>query len=236
MAPDVAHSQSRRSAPTSGRPRRPTAPHDKQLPSGRHGLSRRYVAGNQRRRILDALVEVVATYGCQAATVERVAARAGVSRRTFYEQFADRERAYVALYDGAARALRARVELAVADAPERCAAGRLRAGLGALLEGLASAPELAFVCVVGVLSAGPGAIERRDAQMGAFAALLDDVARACGGAPLPPLTAEGIVGAVHDVVYKRVAAGEAAALPGLLDDLHRFCLMLFGDATDPRDA
>jgi AcrR family transcriptional regulator len=236
VAPDAVHSQSRRPAPASGRPRRPTAPHDKQLPSGRHGLSPRYVAGNQRRRILDALVEVVAAHGYQAATVERVAARAGVSRRTFYEQFADRESAYLALYDGAARALRTRVELAVADMPQRCATGRLRAGLEALLDGLASASELAFVCVVGVLSAGPAAIERRDAVMGAFAALLDDVARACDGAPLPPLTAEGIVGAVHDVVYKRVAAGETAELPGLLDDLHRFCLMLFGDATDPRPA
>lgn len=218
-----------------GRRRRPTAPHDAQLPSGRHGLSPRFVAANQRDRIVEAFVNVVFSLGFPAASVERVAARAGVSRRTFYEQFDGKEDLFVRTCDEAAARLYARVDAARASGGS--ASEQLHAGLAALLDGLASEPRVAHMCVVGVLSAGPAAIERRDAHNAGFARLLEEIARDQeGGAPLPPLTAEGIVGAVHDVVYKRIAAGEASTLPALLDDLHGFCAMLFGQATDPRPA
>src|SRR5882724_3806888 len=61
------------------------------LPSGRHGLAREAVVASQRGRLLDAMAEVVAEKGYQATTVADVVERAGVSRRTFYEQFPDRE-------------------------------------------------------------------------------------------------------------------------------------------------
>jgi hypothetical protein len=124
-----------------------------------------------------------------------------------------------------------RCELALAG--EGSDSERLRRGLGALLDGLAEQPRLARLCVVTVLSAGPDALARRDAWMARFADLLDGLARDRGEA-LPPLTAEGIVGAVYDVVYKRIAAGETEALPALLDHLHGFCLLLLGVASDPR--
>ena len=215
-----------------GRKRRPTAPRELQLPSGRHGLPRRFVAANQRQRIVDALVHVVFAYGCQAASVERVSARAGVSRRTFYEQFESREDAFAQASDAAAAELLARVERATADGAT--ASERLRQGLAALLGGLSEEPEVAHLCIVAVLSAGPLAIERRDAQMREFARLLDAIAERTGGSPLPPLTSEGIVGAIYDVVYKRIAAGRTSELPDLLDDLHGFCAPLFDRATDPR--
>lgn len=217
-----------------GRRRRPTAPHDAQLPSGRHGLSPRFVADNQRDRIVEALVDVVFSLGYPAASVERVSARAGVSRRTFYEQFDGKEDAFVRTCDEAAAKLYARVD--AARTTGTTASEQLHAGLAALLDGLAREPRVAHMCVVGILSAGPAAIERRDAHNAGFARLLEEIARGQGGAPLPPLTAEGIVGAVHDVVYKRIAAGETSTLPALLDDLHGFCTLLFGQATDPRRA
>jgi len=220
-------------APTVGSPgrrRRPTAPRELQLPSGRHGLPRRYVVANQRQRIVDALVHVVFAYGFQAASVERVSARAGVSRRTFYEQFESKEDAFAQATDAAAAQLLVRVEAATAI--EATTSDRLRKGLAALLDALAGQPQVAHLCIVAVLTAGPLAIERRDAQMRAFARLLDEIA----ASPLPPLTSEGIVGAVYDVVYKRIAAGRADELPGLLDDLHRFCALLVDRASDPREA
>lgn len=218
----------------SGRKRRPTAPHDQQLPSGRHGLAPKFVAANQRERIVEALAEVVLALGYQAATVERVSARAGVSRRTFYEQYEGREDLFLRTCAEAGTALLVHVEAQAVRG--ETAAEQVRDGLAALLDGLAAEPGLAHLCVVAVLSAGPAAIEQRDGQMRAFAQLLDEIARTHGGAPLPPLTAEGIVGAVYDVIYKRIAAGEAGELPTLLDDLHGFCMLLFGHASDPRPA
>jgi hypothetical protein len=43
------------------------------------------------------------------------------------------------------------------------------------------------------------------------------------GRPLAPLAAEGLIGAIYDVIYNRVAQDQAADLPDLLDDLHSFC-------------
>ena len=44
-------------------------------------------------------------------------------------------------------------------------------------------------------------------------------------ARLPPLTSEALVGAVYEVVYKRVLRGETDRLPGLLPDLVYACML-----------
>src|SRR6516162_10790620 len=70
-----------------------------QLPSGRHGLLRSFVAANQRERILSAVAEAVAELGYAEMSVEAIVVRAGVSRRTFYEHFKNKEDAFLAAYD-----------------------------------------------------------------------------------------------------------------------------------------
>jgi AcrR family transcriptional regulator len=208
--------------PMPGRRRKPSAPHAVQLPSGRHGLAPEYVAAHQRERLLVAFAETVATYGYASSSVERVSARAGVSRRTFYEQFADKEDAYLQLYQQLTRDLIARVTAAgddsVADSdwPRRC--------LDALLAYIAAEPLFARLCVVDVLGAGPTAIAARDACLRSFAALVERLAAATNDRPLAPLAAEGLVGAIYDVIYNRVAQEQTTDLPDLLDDLHSFCL------------
>jgi AcrR family transcriptional regulator len=61
------------------------------LPAGRHGLPREFVVQNQRERIATALVDTVAERGYNATTVAHITKAASVSRRTFYEHFADKE-------------------------------------------------------------------------------------------------------------------------------------------------
>jgi AcrR family transcriptional regulator len=211
-----------------GRKRKPSAPHALQLPSGRHGLSREFVAAHQRERILVAFAESVAGYGYAGSSVERVAARAGVSRRTYYEQFSGKEDTYLQLYEALAGPLLERVAAAgrdgAGDWPRRC--------LRALLRYVADEPLFARLCVVDVLGAGPAAITARDECLRSFAALLERLARAGGGRPLAPLAAEGLVGAIYDVIYHRVAQEQTADLPDLLDDLHSFCLSVL-DAPRP---
>src|ERR1700704_3648295 len=70
-----------------------------QLPKGRHGLSREFVAGNQRERLLDAIANVVAEKGYAATRVVDITHYAGVSRKTFYELFVDKEDCFLAAYD-----------------------------------------------------------------------------------------------------------------------------------------
>ncbi len=208
-----------------GRRRKGDSPRELQLPSGRHGLTRGFVVNNQRERIMNALVATITAYGYGGSSVERIASRAGVSRRTFYEQFAGREDVYLQTYDEAAARLLERL----ADAWQQPTDGsaRLRLFLQTLLECIAAEPTLARVCIVDVLSVGPLALEHRERQMSEFATLLERGALEHNGAPAPPLATDGLAAAIFDVIYKRVAAGEAEELPGLLDDLHSFCLLLF---------
>src|SRR5215475_6477803 len=72
-----------------------------QLPGGRHGLLPSFVAANQRERILSAVAQATAELGYAEMSVEAIITRAGVSRRTLYEHFKNKEDAFLAAYDAA---------------------------------------------------------------------------------------------------------------------------------------
>jgi AcrR family transcriptional regulator len=161
------------------------------------------------------MVEVSAEHGLADATVARVVARAGVSRRTFYELFEDREACFLAAFDEVV----ARASRHVLDAydPEAGWAERLRLALTALLSFLDVERGAGWLLVVGSLGAGATALERRRrvlAQMIAFVdegrALKSTPRRAQAGKEAkagmepPPLTAEGVVGGALSVVHARM--------------------------------
>jgi AcrR family transcriptional regulator len=94
-----------------------------QLPSGRHGLLRSFVAANQRERILAAVTQAAAELGYAEMSVEAIIVRAGVSRRTFYEHFKNKEDAFLAAYDAVVHRTVTRVRRAYLNettALERC--------------------------------------------------------------------------------------------------------------------
>jgi AcrR family transcriptional regulator len=189
-----------------------------QLPAGRHGLPRAFVVQNQRERIIAAVADVTSVAGYGDMSVEDVLVTAGVSRRTFYEHFANKQDAFLAAYDDVTERLLAGVRAAFE--PETTFAGRVRAGLAALLEFMANEPAFARMCLVEVMAAGPDAIQRRNAATAAFARMIDESAKELGTPIQPhPLTAETIVGGIYEVVYARVVRGEIRQLPELLPDL-----------------
>jgi AcrR family transcriptional regulator len=189
-----------------------------QLPPGRHGLPRAFVAQNQRERILSAVADVASAAGYRDMSVEDVIVTAGVSRRTFYEHFKNKEDAFLAAYDEVVSQLLAAVREAFES--EDDVLGRLREGLAAFLNFIASEPAFARMCIVEALAAGPEAVSRRNAAMTAFAQIIDEQARELGTPLKPPaLTAETIVGGIYEVVYTRVVRGEIRDLPSLLPDL-----------------
>jgi AcrR family transcriptional regulator len=184
------------------------------------------VAEIQRQRILGAITEVAAERAAANVTVAHVVARAGISRRTFYELFEDRESCLLAALDDAI----AQAAAVVVPAYEGAKGWRerVRAGLAALLQFLDDEPALGRLCVVEALGAGDRALERR-AQC--VALLIDAVDGGRAGVAAakqpPPLTAEGVVGAVFAIVHARVLlrsspgrrGGAAAPLCELLSPL-----------------
>jgi TetR/AcrR family transcriptional regulator len=75
------------------------APLYKRLPHGPHRLQRNEVVLNQRARIHGALIEAVAHDGYEGTSVKQVIELAGVSRRSFYEQFANKEDCFLVTFD-----------------------------------------------------------------------------------------------------------------------------------------
>lgn len=199
----------------------------RQLPPGRHGFSRDYVTGNQRGRILAAVAEAVAERGYPELTVEAVIARAGVSRKTFYEHFRNKEEAFLAAYDDFAARLLHQVEHA--KQPSATFSLRAEAILRAILELLAEHPAQAHLVVVEVLAAGPRAVRRRNDSLKLIVDAVDrstcTLAEEQGMRPPPAITAETVVGGLFEVIYSRVESGQTERLPSLLPDL-MYCVLL----------
>jgi len=176
------------------------------------------VEENQRERILTAVGDVTSAASYAELTVEGIIVTAGISRRTFYEHFKNKEDAFLAAYDSITARMTEQVLAAIYA--EEGFAERARAGLGEFLTFLAGEPAFARMCIVEVLAAGPDAIQRRNDTMRAFADLIDLNARELLGDRVSPrLTAETIVGGIYEVVYGRILAGQIRELPALLPDL-----------------
>ena len=184
-------------------------------------FTREQVDEFQRSRVLGALREVVAEQGVAAATVAHVVASAGVSRRTFYELFVDRDDCFLAAFEQSVGLAAQRV------VPPFRASGRwherMRAALQELLTLFEGEPDLGALCVVHALGAGPRALERRARVVRALVGAVDEGRAEARGAHGPvPLTAEGVVGAVLAVLHARLsgaAAGQRTARPAPLTEL-----------------
>ncbi len=154
-----------------------------------------------------------------------------MSRRTFYEHFKNKEDAFLAAYDAAVHRVVRHVQRAYLQ--QTTAMERLRAGIGAYLQFLASEPEIARMGIVEVLAAGPRALARRNDALRLFAEIIEDnIHQLVPSCRRPALTAETIVGGIYEVVFSRILAGRARELPSMTDDLLAAVLMLDVDAQE----
>jgi len=168
--------------------------------------------------MLRAMAEVAAHEGAQNASVARVVARSGVSRRTFYDLFEDREDCFLAAFEDALRRVSERVRPAYKGSGRWQA--RVRAALLEILQFIEDEPDQGRVLIVESLVAGPCAVRRRVEVI----ALLVDAVRegASETRPAygqPALSAEGVVGAVLSVIHARLLPGQAGAPSSLLNPL-----------------
>lgn len=171
-----------------------------------------HVEEMQRRRLLLAIGELLAEGGVEAATVGSISKRAGVSRRTFYEAFEDREQCFLAALEQAVeRIAQEVVPVYVGEGRWRV---RVRAALTALLEHFDAHPGVACMCVIETLRAGPEVLEYRKRVLAALVAAVDEGrAEARHGSDPLPLTAEGVVGGALAVIHARLLAGRLALHP-----------------------
>jgi AcrR family transcriptional regulator len=146
----------------------PRSPAPTVVPRGRHAPPLEVRLTVQRRRLFEAAATVFAQRGFADATAEAISREAGMSKATFYEHFANKEEAILALFDEAATEVMRQMALAAeqetATYPEH-----LANGTRAFLRTLAEWPDAAQTLLVEIIGAGPRATERRDAILDAFA-------------------------------------------------------------------
>lgn len=172
----------------------------------------------QRARLLAAMTDVACERGPANVTVAHVVERAGVSRRTFYELFEDRDECLLAAFDEAIA--RATVYIHGAYNSKARWAERVRGALTAILDFLNAERDVGWLLVVGSLGAGGRTLERRKRVLAPMIAVIDEGrAEARSTHDLPALTAEGVVGAVFSVVHGRMIEAEHPPLVELVNPL-----------------
>jgi AcrR family transcriptional regulator len=165
----------------------------------------------QRLWILSAVAKIACEQGLGSVTVAQIMSRAGVSRSKFYELFENREDCFLQTFEEAVALLAKRV-LPAYESQDSWTA-RMRAGMGALLQVFDEAPELAGVCVVHALEAGPQTLARRGEVLERLAEAVDEGRRAPrAGTQLEPVVAEGVVGGVLAVIHARLLQADGRAL------------------------
>jgi AcrR family transcriptional regulator len=182
---------------------RPLKARERGLPRGPQALPPEEVAADQRERLYEATIKAVNERGFVATTISDLVARAGVSRRSFYEHFQNKEECLLATYDALIERLTARI--AGAYDPEDEWVDQIEAIVRALFEASSDRPDAARVVCVEMGAAGPIGIERwaRDAErLTAFITGVFEQAPGEGAVPQP--VARAIVGALRTILYSRV--------------------------------
>lgn len=201
-----------------------------QLPAGRHGLPRAFVARNQRLRIVAAMLRALPRHGYADLTIGHLTREAGVSRASFYKQFESKEECFLVTYDMAAGWLCERIE--AAGAGEREWPARVRASVREAMRLLAANEDLAHLIAVEALRAGAAAGRRRQACLSALAEALR--AARPSSAELPADFEELLVGGVLAHIGRYVDAGRVEHLSEATAELVQYMLIPYLDRGESR--
>ena len=186
---------------------------------------RQAVAASQRARMLDSVVQAVADHGYANVTVADVVGAAGVSRRTFYEQFADKQDCFLAAYRTGVEVVIDVVVEATAQAPDDWRE-RLRVGLREYTRLLASEPTFARTLLIDVLGAGREAVELRQQLYEEFVKLFHALSERGAASdpsilPVPDVFLRALVGGIGELVQQHILREGAETLEDLAPTLAR---------------
>ena len=196
------------------------------FPSGVRKLPPDLIRAIQRERLIVAMLNAAADLGYLETNVQDVIDRAGVSRPTFYEHFANKEDCFLAAFDTSAERLRKKVDAAARKGGDVWR-DRVRYSLEALLRFARREPDTARTMVVEARAASATAVRRRVELMDDFARCLESQALDLlpEGRSHTALTASGIVGGVESLLYSRLCKQEYDQLEALLPSLMYFVVL-----------
>jgi AcrR family transcriptional regulator len=159
-----------------------------------------------REALTGGLAAAIADKGYAATTIADVVMHARVSKRTFYEHFADKEACLMALYEQGCISLLAVVRSAATNGNSSWKA-MVNDGVTAYLNALESMPAVTRTLLVEIQAAGPKAYRLRQQMQRRFADTLVEVVDAARAADpaiprLSQLLAIALVGGVHEMMLQ----------------------------------
>jgi AcrR family transcriptional regulator len=191
------------------------------LPTGTHGLDPELVKDDQRQRLQQAMVELVAAKGYPAVRIADLTKLAHVSQPTFYSLYTDKEDLFLCTYDEVAGRAATKVLEAYNSDPRY--EQRLLLAMRAWAEMAAAEPEAVSLLTLGAFGAGAKALERRGRVLDELERLIITTRAAADGLQPPEgttdLTLRAIMGGIREVTSVRLRENRAEELPELADDL-----------------
>ena len=168
---------------------------------------------------LEGMARAVASQGYADTTIADIVREASVSRRTFYENFADKAECLIALYElasgNAIGVLRAAID------PHSDWQVQVEQAMGAYFGVLTRNPVLLRTLFIEILGLGaPGLAARRRANQQLVDLMLDVVNNRTGErlrkTPLQPAMAMAVVGGINEMVLQAIEQERAGALQELV--------------------
>jgi AcrR family transcriptional regulator len=179
--------------------------------------------GDQRRRIIDAMIDSCAEKTYAATTITDIVARARISRTTFYKQFDDKRACFDAAIGHCIEQLQ-EVAASAHDADDE-PADAVRKGTSAVIQALAERPGLAQLLTGDAMSVEPRVIEcYRKATIPPLERLWSR-SDSAGQTYSDPRLA---FGKAQVLVLNQIAIGKAHRLPELLPELVYLAVSPFG--------
>jgi AcrR family transcriptional regulator len=178
----------------------------------------------RRARLIDAGTEIFGTTGYRSATVDRICAEAGLTKRYFYESFDGSEALLLAVYAKVTDELHASMlSGAAAGAPDLDA--MVHGGLTAFFGTIDADPRLARIAFFEVLGISESVDDAYRAVLDRFVetlVMLAEPAFADSDLPADERTAlaEGIVGAVLMIAQHWVVSGRVRPVDAVIRTTH----------------
>lgn len=187
------------------------------LPTGTHGLDPELVKRDQRSRLQEAMIELIAAKGYPAVRIVDLAKLAHVSQPTFYSLYADKEDLFLSTYDEVVgQVARAVLQAYNVELPHE---QRLILAMRAWANLAAAEPETTSLLVLGAFGAGHRALERRRRSIEKLEQSIYTSRDGAAADTAADLTVKAILGGIREVTAARLREDRAGELPGLADEL-----------------
>jgi len=185
---------------------------------------------DQHAKLLDVATQVIASDGFSQTTVESIVAKAGMSRRTFYEHFDDVRDVLSNVYDRAAQISFTMVASRVRAEPDPLTGVRL--GAATYFEAVATYPEVARVMFEEYRLAGPDYEARYQRDSLKYAELMfESLKAAFEKGQLTRLPTERVVyvfsKGIEALAMREIARGEQKKLPAMADEISELVISAF---------